>query len=113
MNLATLIGRGGEDDAATKIAKARRAVADAQLLYSLTQHEGWAVFVRAVHEQMRMDKDALIERMQAKSLWRFLRDGDWKLAARIAGMKRVLEMVDTLIRSGAIAEGWLADNAPR
>jgi hypothetical protein len=103
-------GRIGEMTDAQKLAEAREAVADAEALVALRGQPGWKVLEREIREQAQRDKDALLARMQSKSLWKFLRDGDWKLAARAAGLERALETVENVIQKGVLAEQWLAQH---
>lgn len=112
MSLAQSVLQGGgnigEPTDAQKLTAAREAVADALALVALKSQPGWRIFEREIREQSQRDKDALLLKMQSKSLWKFLRDGDWKMAARVAGMMRALETVENVIQKGVAAEQWLA-----
>ena len=117
MNLAQYIlqhgGSIGEPRDQQNLSAAREAIADAQALVVLKGQPGWKIFEREIREQAQRDKDALFYKMQSKSLWKFLRDGDWKLAARVAGLERALETAENVIQKGVAAEQWLAQQGDR
>lgn len=117
MNLAQyILQQGGSIGGPTdhqKLAGAREAVSDALALVGLKGHPGWKVYERELREQAQRDKDALFHKMQSKSLWKFLRDGDWTRAARVAGLERALETAENVIQKGVAAEQWLAQQGER
>lgn len=86
----------------------RKAVADGLLLEGMRQGPGWPVFEREIRDQIQRDKDQLARFMATECVFRFLIRGRWKLAARIAGMERVLETLDNVIAKGVVAEQKLA-----
>lgn len=106
-------GTIGEKSFDEKVVAARKAVAEARDLVQLRNHPGWAVFQREVQGHVQKDKETLIKRMRENTIWKFLWDGDWRLAARVDGMERALKTLDDRIQSGIVAEQWLAESGPK